>query len=138
MRLVLDTNTVISALLWRGVPHRLFAAARERTAGFFTSPVLLAELEEVLGRQKLASAVAASRLTPRQLASRYRGLATVIQPAPIAPTVLADPDDDYVLACALAARADVIVSGDSHLLDLGSYQGMSIVTAATCLRIMVK
>lgn len=44
-----------------------------------------------------------------------------------------DPDDDHVLACALAAQADLVVSGDSHLLDLNSYQGIPIVGAAEAL-----
>jgi len=48
----------------------------------------------------------------------------------ITPVILADPDDDAVLACAVAARAEIIVSGDSHLLDLKDYEGILIVTAA--------
>jgi predicted nucleic acid-binding protein len=44
--------------------------------------------------------------------------------------VLADPDDDAVIACAVAAQADVIVSGDKHLLDLQQYQNIPILTAA--------
>jgi putative toxin-antitoxin system toxin component, PIN family len=133
VRLVLDTNTVVSALLWRGTPHQLIAAARERPVAFFTSPALLAELEEVLARGKLASAATASGLTPTRLMQRYRCLATVIQPVPIPPTILADPDDDHVLACALAAQAHAIVSGDSDLLALGAYQDIPIITAAQCL-----
>ena len=51
---------------------------------------------------------------------RYLRLATVVQPAPIAPTVLADPDDDHVLACALAAKTETIVSDDKDLLELSA------------------
>jgi len=54
-------------------------------------------------------------------------------PASIAPVVLADPDDDHVLACALAAKADLIVSGDSDLLKLKTYRGIAIVGAAEAL-----
>lgn len=111
MRLVLDTNTVVSALLWHGTPHELVVAAQTRPVVFFTSPV------------------AGSGLTPDQLMQRYRNIATVIHPAPIPPTVLADPDDDHVLACAASARADLIVSGDRDLLDLKTYQNIPIVTA---------
>jgi predicted nucleic acid-binding protein len=64
---------------------------------------------------------------------RYRRLVTVVAPAPIPTTVQADPDDDHVLACALAARADLIVSGDRHLLDLGMYRSIRIVTSADAL-----
>lgn len=54
----------------------------------------------------------------------------LVAPATIAPTITRDPADDQVLAAALAARADLIVSGDAHLLDLKSFQGIEIVTAA--------
>jgi putative PIN family toxin of toxin-antitoxin system len=133
VRLVLDTNTVVSALLWRGTPFQLVTTAREQAVLFFTSPVLLAELESVLSRTKLAAAVTASGLTPVQLLLRYRGLATAVQPVSITPTVLTDPDDDHVLACALAAKADLIVSGDADLLSLGTYQDIPILTAAQAL-----
>jgi predicted nucleic acid-binding protein len=57
-----------------------------------------------------------------------------VQPATIAPTVLADPDDDHVLACALAAKAELIVSGDRHLLHLHEYQGIPILNTADALK----
>jgi predicted nucleic acid-binding protein len=60
----------------------------------------------------------------------YAALASVIEPVDIEPVVLDDPDDDAVIACAIAAHCEVIVSGDSHLLDLKQYQGIRIVTAA--------
>lgn len=67
VRLVLDTNTVISALLWRGTPWELVLTAHTRPVVFFTSPVLLVELADILTRRKLAEPVAASGLTPEQL-----------------------------------------------------------------------
>ena len=66
---------------------------------------------------------------------RYRRIVTVIQPAPIPPTVLTDPDDDHVLACALTAKADLIVSGDRDLLTFKSFRQIPIVTAAEAVQI---
>lgn len=133
MRLVLDTNTVVSALLWQGPPHQLIFRASALPLRFFSSPVLLDELEEVLGYSKLAKAVAATRLTPAQLRQRYQRIVTVVEPAAVPPTVLADPDDDHVIACAVAAKADFIVSGDSHLLVLKKHQDIPILRVTDAL-----
>ena len=134
MRIILDTNTVISALLWKGSPHHLFTVARgRRDIALYSSPKLLAELADVLSRAKLAPAVSSTHRSPESLMRRYVGLVSIVVPASVPPVVAADPDDDHVLACALAAQADLIVSGDSHLLNLKTYQGIPIVTAAEVL-----
>jgi putative PIN family toxin of toxin-antitoxin system len=137
MRLVLDTNTVISALLWKGVPHDLFAAARDqRATTLHTSPKLLAELVDVLSRGKLASAVTATGEDADKLLSRYVNLAQVHVPTPIPPVVLSDPDVDEVLACAITANAHLIVSGDRDLLSLKTFREIRIVNAAEAIRII--
>jgi putative PIN family toxin of toxin-antitoxin system len=137
MRLVLDTNVVVSAVLWGGVPRLLLQAGRERRASLFTSIPLLAELTDILVRLKFEKKLAASGLTIEQIVDRYAELASLVQPAAIAPTIFDDPDDDQVLACAMAARADLIVSGDRrHLLPMGIFEGMSIVSPAEALRII--
>lgn len=120
MRLVLDTNVVASGLLWDGVPAQLIDVAQAGATELFTSRMLLAELARILRRAKFAKAIAASGLSLDDLVLGYAELARVVTPASISPTVLADPDDDHVLACALAATADLIVSGDEHLQRLGS------------------
>lgn len=136
MRFVADTNTIVSALLWRGSPHRLIAAMDDYPIDFYTSRVLLAELADVLPRRKLATAIRATGKTPRQLIAEYEGFVNVVTPASIRRTVPNDTDDDAVLACALAANADLIVSGDAHLLNLKRYHGMRIVAAAEALAIV--
>jgi putative PIN family toxin of toxin-antitoxin system len=95
-----------------------------------TSGPLLAELAEVLQRPKFAQRLAQANVTPPLLVFGYAALARLVVPAPIGPAVVADPDDDEVLACAVAARAEVIVSGDRALLALESYEGIPIITAS--------
>jgi putative PIN family toxin of toxin-antitoxin system len=133
VRAVADTNTVVSGLLWHGVPRKFLDTARAGAISLYTSDALLAELVEVLPRKKLAKRVAASGMSVEELARRYALLAQRVIPAEIDPVVLADPDDDRVLACALGAQADLIVSGDPHLRNLKAYQGIPIVTAAEAL-----
>jgi putative PIN family toxin of toxin-antitoxin system len=129
MRGVTDTNTVVSGLLWDGPPRQVLEAARSGALTLYTTAVLLAELEDVLSRPKFVRRIEATGFTPHDLVLGYAALATLVEPAPIEPVILADPDDDAVLACAVAAEAAVITSGDRHLLSLGEYQGIPIVTA---------
>ena len=132
MRLVLDTNTVVSGLLWDNEPSRLIDEGLQGRVELLTSQALLLELGDVLPRRKLAQRVAASGLSVAQLVARYAVLAQSVLPADIS-RIATDPDDDQVLACALAARADLIVSGDADLLNLKAYQGIPIVTVAEAL-----
>jgi putative PIN family toxin of toxin-antitoxin system len=71
-----------------------------------------------------------SGLTIDELIRRYVNVAIVVEPIAVARVVARDSDDDHVLACAVTAQADLIVSGDRHLLDLGVHQGIPICTAA--------
>ena len=135
---VLDTNVVVSGLLWRASPRQVLDAAREQRLTLYTSSVLLDELAEVLSRPHLAAIIAANHTTPAFLMQRYAMLAQVVTPASIRPTVPGDADDDHVLACALAAGADWIVSGDAHLLNLKHYQGMRIIDAPQALRLILQ
>jgi hypothetical protein len=129
VRVVLDTNVVVSALLWGGTPRVMLETAREREIKLFTSTPLLAELSDVLNRRKFEKKIAASLFTVDQIVDRYAALAGLVRPEPT-PRITLDPGDDVVIGTALAARANLIVSGDSHLLELKIFQGVPIVTAA--------
>jgi putative PIN family toxin of toxin-antitoxin system len=126
VRLVLDTNIVVSGLLWDNAPSKLLDAALEGRIEIFTSRVLLLELADVQPRATFAKRVAAAQLSIEQLIARYAVLAQSVEPAVISP-VSPDPDDDHVLACALGAGVDLIVSGDADLLNLKHYQRIPIV-----------
>ena len=111
MRLVLDTNVVASALFWNGTPRWLLQIARDKRIELFTSTALLAELTNVLWREKFDQKIAAAMFTIDQLVDRYAELAVLVRPAPV-PRITSDPDDDVVIGTALAAKADCIVTPD--------------------------
>ena len=129
LHLVLDTNTVLSGLLWGGTPKRLITAARAGEIALFCSVPLLEELGAIILRAKFTKPLAARGLKAGELFNGYAALCRIVEPAQIQRTSV-DPDDDAVLATALAAEADLIVSGDAHLLNLKSYQRIPIVNAA--------
>jgi putative PIN family toxin of toxin-antitoxin system len=133
VRVVADTNVIVSAFLWGGTPRRLLDAVEKSKHELFTSRALITELEDVLLREKFAGRLRKTRFTPAFLLSRYTQLATLIAPTETNTPGLRDRDDEAVLACALSARADLIVSGDDDLRALGSYRGIAIVSPAECL-----
>src|SRR5882757_9829253 len=124
VRIVLDTNVVISALLWRGTPYRLLEAIGQRD-----------ELADVLGRPSAAKRLALIGKTARDVLADYVAAVELVEPLEVPRVVAADADDDQVLAAAVTARADLIVSGDrKHLLPLGRHQGIAIVEAGQALQ----
>lgn len=134
MRVVLDTNTVVSGFLWGNEPRALIDAAVAGRIELFTSEVLIAEIEDVLPRSRFAARLAEKQLSIPALIERYRVLADIVEPAMLSGPASKDPDDDLVLATALAASADLIVSRDKHLRNLKHFHRIPIVHAAEAMR----
>lgn len=135
MRIVLDSNTVFSGVLWKGPPHQLLLALRQREdIALFTSPKLLGELVEILARPKNAQYLAKANTTPSQVLADYMAIASIVEPKVVPRVIANDPDDDHVIAAAISANADLIITGDKrHLLSLRSHNGINIVSARQAL-----
>ena len=129
MRLVLDTNTALSGLLWARTPGSLLNAAEAGQVQLISSAALLAELQGVLSRQKFVAQLDKRGLPVADVFDGYAALVELVHPAVVEPVVKRDPADDQVLATAVAGVADLIVSGDADLLDLQAFRGIPIVTA---------
>lgn len=115
-------------MLWPGVPRQLVRLAQSDRVHLYTSRPLLNELDEVLRRGKFRARLQQAQVSVDDLVLGYIVLATVVEPISIPLTIPQDPEDDNVLACALAA-ADVIISGDRHLLPLGSFSSIPVLPA---------
>ena len=134
LRLVLDTNTALSGLLWGGTPSGLITAARAEQVVLYCSHDLLKELRGVIQREKFVKLLTTRNLKAEDLFDGYAALCRLVDPQPITRTS-PDPDDVMVLATALAARAHLIVSGDrKHLLVLRQFEGIPIVTAVQAIQ----
>ena len=138
MRIVLDTNVVLSALLWHGTPYRLLDAIQQRSSTqLYSSTALLEELTDVLTRPSATKRLALIEKTAATVLADYVEVIELIAPTTVPRVVPGDIDDDQVIAAAVAAEADLIVSGDrKHLLPLGSHAGIAIVDAAEALRLI--
>ena len=136
MRLVLDTNVVVSALIWDGPPERLLDLAVSGEIALFSSAVFLDELAGVLERGKFIAALASRAVTPGFLTRRYGAVTTLVGPVAVDRAVPADAADDHVIGAALGARADAIATGDRHLLELDPYRGIRILAPAAVLELV--
>jgi putative PIN family toxin of toxin-antitoxin system len=131
MRVILDSNIWISALLFGGLPRQVLTLANTGKIQIYSSEVLLDELEEVLSYQKLQKRITRLGTTSDELLTTVRQLIQVCTIAEIEPVPeLRDQDDLIVLATAVAAQAIAIVSGDNDLLVLQSYSGILIMNVA--------
>jgi uncharacterized protein len=126
MKAVSDTNVLISAHVFPGgKPEAVYRLALEARLEIGTTRTLLAEFGRVLGEKfgwdsdRVEGAVA-----------QMTRVATVVEPSEAVEVITADPADDRVLEAGRAFDADVIVSGDRHLLDLGAWDGIEIISPA--------
>jgi putative PIN family toxin of toxin-antitoxin system len=134
VRIVIDTNLLVSGLISDGPPRQLLKAAQTGVFELCISETLLAELLQVLSRDKFAARLGLAGLSPKDIVDDLRKLAVIAMPSAVPSVVITDPDDDHVLAAALAGRADLVASGDKRdLLPLGCYEGIEIVTARQAL-----
>jgi uncharacterized protein len=134
VRIVIDTNVMLSGLFWQGTPHALLSLARDGRVELITSPDLLNEFADVIQRPKFAGILQRTSRTPAKVIAELRQLSEIVITPPLPAPVCRDPDDDAVLACAIAAQVDAIVSGDDDLLTLKEFQGIPILSPAEALQ----
>lgn len=126
MRIVIDTNVLISAIFFKGKPDIILDAWRTGKLTIILSPEILDEYSRVLHR----------------LSEKYQPVDTseilylltvgckVIEPRIMKSKICADPDDDKFLAAALGGNSITIISGDKHLLDVNGYSGIEVLRPA--------
>ena len=129
MRIVLDTNILVSALISRaGPPGQVLAEATRGRLTLITSVAQIAELRRVLDRPHLRRIIAPG--AAQDLMANIDAVGGVVGDLPDV-TASPDPDDNLILATAVAGRADLIVSGDkTDMLALGRIEGVPIATAS--------
>lgn len=135
MRITLDTNVIISALLWHGPPHDILILIEKGFLSLNITPVLIDELKEVLNRPKFLSRIRKLRTNCDELITGIIDITTLYPDRKIKPVVKADIDDDNVLAGAQVSRSKYIISGDPHLLELKEWSKISILSPREFLNI---
>ncbi len=125
-RIVVDTNVVVSALLFGGNPREVLLQAIRGEIGLGMSPAMLSELQGVLSRKKFGLA----EQFVETVMNEVKGLSDMVFPRRSVSVIEKDADDNMILECALEYKAHAIISGDEHLLALAAFEGIPILTPA--------
>ena len=122
MKLIIDTNVLVSGIFFSGPPYTILNAWRHEKISLIISPAILKEYQR----------------TGEKLSKKFPGIdlehwialimlkASIIDAPSLSESVCADPDDDKFLALAIASNTKIITSGDKHLLDVSGYHGISV------------
>ncbi|MEL6128630.1 MAG: putative toxin-antitoxin system toxin component, PIN family [Cyanobacteria bacterium J06628_4] len=128
MKVVIDVNVWVSALLWGGVPGQVLRLVYEQTIESYVSAELLQELETTLRRAKFQTRLEQRQQTVGGLMAIATALCPSVSIANVDIPDLRDPDDVKIIATAISANADVLITGDQDLLVLQDAQGIRILT----------
>jgi len=135
VRVVIDTNVLISAIFWTGKPKQILNKVRREEVTFLTSEFLLEEIRDVLTRENKPFKLSTEEA--ERIVKEMRNLAVVIKTGSHL-SICQDENDNRVLECAIDGNADCIITGDSHLLQLGSFQKIDIMTVSDFLGYLKK
>ena len=124
MKVVVDTNVVVSAVFFGGTPGRVLEAWRDGAVELVISAEVLDEYRRV--GERLEERFPGVSLAP--FVALVATNATFVDPDPLPEPVSRDPDDDPFIACTAAGGRDAIVSGDRHLREVSGYQGIEVLT----------
>jgi uncharacterized protein len=124
MRVVFDTNVLLAAFLTEGLCSKLLSRAKKRQFNLITCPFILREVERNL-RKKFTVSVDQTKNVRNLI---VEATSDIVEPSEAVSRVCRDKDDDHVLACALEAKADYLVTGDGDLLILKKFHKTRIVT----------
>jgi len=132
VRILFDTNVLFAAFITHGTCAGLYEECLQR-AQIVVSEEILSELQE-----NLISKAKLSRNESLEVVQAVRADADVIQAIPLPKSVCRDPDDDLILAAALAGKVDAIVTGDQDLLVLKSFESIPILNPRDCLAFLAE
>ena len=133
-RVVLDTNVIVSAMHFGGLPEEVMLLANQGVIELFLSPFILEEtslvLEKKLGWEKKQI---------NRLLDALREIAVIIEPETELNVIQGNNADNRILSCAVEAKADFLITGDKrHLLPLRRYKGIRILSPRECLDVLFK
>ena len=138
MRAVLDTNVIVSGLLWSGSTRELIVLVRSGKVIVCLTPAIIQEVKRVLTYPHLMNQLGLMKITVDEIVSFLMDHGELVEDRDLIQLVKDDPTDDVFLNCAIVADAQWIVSGDKHLLKLKRVAGIHIVTPAEFMKVIAE
>lgn len=138
MKLVLDTNVIISGFLWKGIPSRILDLIKANSWQLCLTPKLLEETGRVLHYERLLIPLLLLGKPAGEIIESLEQTGVILPDNKVTEVIKEDPTDNIILGAALSHNADYIISGDKHLLKLKSFQGVLILSPRQFLNIIKK
>ena len=136
MKICVDTNVLISATFWYGPSEVLLNKVDNKKIELVLSEEILSEFQKVLGYEDVQKKIKDKNLEMKYTAEKFRAMSTIVCPSTHFNSVKEDPSDNKILECAVEGKADFIVSQDKHLLSLGEFNGIKIVSPKEFLELL--
>ncbi len=137
MRVVADTNVLISATFWNGDSHTIIEMVERKELTLLLSKSILEEFSEVLNSEEIQEKIIDKNLVLKRSVERIMSLSEIVEPSKHFSIIQNDPDDDTFLDCAIEGNAEFIITQDHHLLNLKEFKGIKIVTPSDFLHSLV-
>lgn len=132
-KVVFDTNIYISAIIFGGRPRKVLNLAISEEIILFTSPAILLEIA-----LKFKNKFSWSNQDVSKAIKAINDIAEIVKPKKHLKFIKKDPTDDKIIEAAVAAKAEFIITGDSHLLDIKKHKNINILTTKSFLKIFEK
>lgn len=127
LRIVVDTNVMVSATYWRGDSNRVIRLADEGKITVVISKEIIEEYNQAIKSDEIAEKIEKKNLVAEQTMTKVINESLIVEPKDKILVVKDDLDDNKFIECAVEGKADFIISRDKHLLKLKSYKNIKII-----------
>lgn len=138
MRVVLDTNVLISSTFWSGASSQIIDKIENKEIELVLSKEIIEEFSAVLQYEEIQMKVRDKDLEMKRTIDKIISMSIIVEPIFSLDIIKEDSDDNKIIMCAVEGKADYIISQDNHLLRLGSFAGISILTPEEFIKIISK
>ncbi len=128
MKVILDTNVLISATFWNGDSNKIIEKVERKEIEMIISREIIEEFANVLDYKDIKEKIKDKNLEMNRTIEKIVSLSNIVDPNEKLDIVKDDPDDNKILECAKAGNVDFIITNDNHLLKLKDFEGIKIIT----------